>query len=90
MMQRQTHQVTVLESDESTALTHQTNDRLQRGGFSGTIATQNGDGLAFVDMQIDSMQYMAFSIPSVETAYLQQGTIHVPSPSRLHEQLRCD
>jgi hypothetical protein len=48
-------------------------DRFHGGGLAGAVAPQQGNDLAFPDLEIDTVQDMAFAIPGIQAVYLKHG-----------------
>src|SRR5690606_3153437 len=50
---------------------HQAHNAFQRGGFTGTIAAQQGNQLVFIHLQRHILQDMAFAIKAVDVIHAQ-------------------
>ena len=45
-------------------------------GFAGAVAAEKRDGFALADFEVDAMEYVAFAVPGMEPADVEQGRRH--------------
>ena len=57
--------------DSSLAGLHHSEDGLQCGGLAGSVAAEQTDHLAFVDLQVDSLENVHRAVVGVDTAELE-------------------
>ena len=65
-MQRHAHHVLAVEGDRPCALADNPHDGAQRCRLADTVAAEQGDRLALVNVEIDAVQGVAFAIPGIE------------------------
>src|SRR5690606_21986173 len=65
------HDRLLLELDLALALADDAHDGAQRGCLSDAVAAKQCDGLAGVDVEVDSMQRMALAVPGFQLAHLE-------------------
>ncbi len=70
-VQRYAQHVLAIHADAAAAFADDADDGSQRGGLAHAVAPEQRHRFAFVHVQVDAVQRMAFAIPGVEFAYRQ-------------------
>jgi hypothetical protein len=59
-------QLASVESDAAAGRSDQAHQRKQQGALAGAVATQHGQRLAAVDVEVDAVEHLALPVPGME------------------------
>src|SRR5256886_4089328 len=75
-IRRRTGEIGTVDADAAASRSQETGDRGDRGGLSGSVASDQGDGFAGRDGEVDPLQHVALAVIGMKILYRERRLRH--------------